>query len=278
MTGAAQGVSIVGNVIGLKYDGTTAMGNQNDGIEVGGEAHDIVIGGPPGFSTLPQNTISGNGLNGVEITETAHNIGVNDSFIGTDVSGLHAVGNAQDGINVSAHNPSVTIGSLDPALDTVISGNTGNGIQIALSDGNRIMKTKIGTDVSGTLALGNGGDGIAIEHNSNTRIGSSNVKKPTANAPNIIAFNDGNGVNINLGDGNSILGNSIYGNASSGIELARLTNNRQTAPVLDSVQTIPQGIQVTGTLSMRRTQCLRLSFLPTARIPLRARFSWVPKR
>ena len=51
---------------------TCAMGNKNNGVEVDGNAHDIIIGGPqPTFNIIPQNTISANGGNGVAIDGNA---------------------------------------------------------------------------------------------------------------------------------------------------------------------------------------------------------------
>ncbi len=88
LSGAAQGVRVTGNIIGLNTSGFSAMGNVDNGVEVDGTAHGDVIGGPqPTFNVVPQNTISSNGGNGVAIDGHAHGVTVNNSFIGTDVTG-----------------------------------------------------------------------------------------------------------------------------------------------------------------------------------------------
>ena len=64
------------------------MGNKHDGIEVDGTAHNDVIGGPqPTFNIIPQNTISANAVDGVAIDGGAYNNTVNNSYIGTDITG-----------------------------------------------------------------------------------------------------------------------------------------------------------------------------------------------
>ena len=93
------------------------MGNVDNGIEIGGNAHDIIIGGPQAtFNVIPQNTISANGGNGVAITGTAHDNVVNNSYIGTDVFGLQAMANAEAGVFIDSGSYDNTIGSTDPAL------------------------------------------------------------------------------------------------------------------------------------------------------------------
>src|SRR5260221_5148558 len=100
------------------------MGNKNNGVEVDGAAHDIDIGGPKlTLNVIPHNVISGNGGNGVAITGSAHNVHVNYSDIGTNITRLVGLGNVGAGVVVGPRTPSNTIGSLEPILRTVISGN-----------------------------------------------------------------------------------------------------------------------------------------------------------
>ena len=57
-----------GKYISLTSQGNAPMGNKNNGVEVNGNAHDIVLGGPqPTFDIIPHNAISANGGNGVAI-------------------------------------------------------------------------------------------------------------------------------------------------------------------------------------------------------------------
>jgi len=80
--------------------------------------------------------------------------------------------------------------------------------------GTTVQGNFIGTDLSGTLRLGNSGHGIYLD-SVNTLIGG-----PEPGEGNVIAFNSGNGVGVAIGAvGDSIRGNSIYGNALIGIDL-----------------------------------------------------------
>src|SRR5262249_35173650 len=99
ITGAAQGVRVPGNIIGLNTEGQVPMGILHNGGEGGGSAHDIVSGGPqPTFNIIPHNAISANGENGVAVVGNAHDVQVNFSYIGTDLMGQSALGNAGAGV------------------------------------------------------------------------------------------------------------------------------------------------------------------------------------
>lgn len=84
------------------------------------------------------------------------------NFIGTDVTGAVGVGNTT-GIRLES-SPS-TIGGTTAGAGNVISGNIGldTGISVVSSSGTVIQNNFIGTDATGTLALGNDGAGISLE-------------------------------------------------------------------------------------------------------------------
>ena len=135
------------------------MGNENNGIEVDGNAHNDLIGGPqPTFNIIPQNAISANGDNGVAITGNAHNITVSHSYIGTDLTGRCWAPTGPARTILATPRPasmsaparySNTIGSTDPSLPTVISGNMGDGVGLNGTQGNSVIGSYIGTDVTG---------------------------------------------------------------------------------------------------------------------------------
>ncbi len=80
------------------------------------------------------------------------------------------------------------------------------------SDDNVVAGNRIGTDVTGTVALGNHVDGVEIDSSTGNTIGGT-----TAAAGNLIAFNDGPGVDVE-GDssvGNQITANRIFANDAS---------------------------------------------------------------
>jgi hypothetical protein len=266
--GNATGVRVAGNIIGLDTDGNVAMGNINNGVEVDGTAHGDIIGGPqPTFNIIPQNAISANGGYGVAIDGSANNITVSHSYIGTDLTGSMLgtagtgqddFGNAKAGVYLGPGTFSDTIGSPDPTLLTIISGNLGGGVQMNGTHGNTVQGSYIGTDVTGAVALGNTGSGIQITNSSNNTIGLSGggvsvrsflVGYVSGNAANIIANNTADGVSVVSGNGNAIRGNSIYNNTGLGIDLAAGANNNQAAPVLSPVQTLATSVKITGTLT-----------------------------
>ncbi len=252
IAGAAQGVRVTGNIIGMNTNGLVPMGNLHNGVEVDGNAHDIVIGGPqPTFNIIPHNIISANGDNGVAIDGNAYNVQVNSSFIGTDFLGLRAFGNLKAGVSISRGTDSSTIGSSDPTLPTVISGNLGNGVEMFSTNNNTVVGSVIGMDAPGLLPVPNKGNGVKISDGFNNIIGRVSAgSNGTAGGPaNIIAFNGANGVWVDSGNANGIRENSIYGNTLLGIDLGPWANMAQAAPALTSSIVLSLGTQVSGTIT-----------------------------
>ena len=160
--GAATGVTVDPNVVGLNTEGTgvltnppvTGFGNGGSGVLIAGTASGNFIGGYNN-SVIPQNTFSGNARYGVEIIEQAGSgaAGANrvfNSVIGlatTAVSGT-GFGNGMGGILLasSARNSVIAYSqdpSTNPAKGSVISANTGNGVTIA-SNNNTVTGNYIG--------------------------------------------------------------------------------------------------------------------------------------
>ena len=234
---------VEGNRIGTDLTGTVALGNQLAGIEVGfvsyGQVSQVTIGGTADGAG---NLISGNAAAGVEIFGYAfrgYQIAIEGNRIGTDLTGTIALGNQQGVVISDASRDNVTIGGAESGAGNLISGNQQEGVCIlgnhAVVEGNWI-----GTDVSGSLALGNG-TGITIEGSNNT------VGGTDAGAHNLISGNRGSGVLVTesttvLPSDNLVLGNFIgtdstgtraVGNSGDGINLQptfRPTTVGGTAP------------------------------------------------
>src|SRR5206468_4822411 len=119
------------------------------------------------------------------------------NFIGTDPTGTMAFGNgsgAVGGIDFGfcGTPANCTIGGITPDARNLISGNAVNGIQLGSGSGNTVQGNLIGTDITGTLALGNFLNGVAVgAAATNDLIGGTNV-----DARNIIS---GNGRQIAFG-------------------------------------------------------------------------------
>jgi hypothetical protein len=210
------------------------------GAGVSGSSN-LIGGTDPGAGNL----ISGNRVYGIIL----HGLGnmVQGNTIGTDLTGTQALGNGSHGVYLETAFSS-QIGGPEPGAGNLISGNRGSGVYIILSGfGNLVQGNRIGTDVSGTLPLGNAGDGVHIDNVTDDRGNTIGGEDPGVG--NTIAFNGNDGVLIDRSTNYAILGNSIFANGHQGIELLRGGNHDQQAPVLTSATTDGSSTTITGTLS-----------------------------
>ncbi len=259
-----------GNYIGTDITGTTNLGRQDNGILIYGAYNTI-----GGTTAAARNIISGNG-NGISINSAGRpaNSPSNDSFgnailgdyIGTDPSGTLAVPNST-GIQLVGGTYGNTIGGTLSGEGNLISGN-GDGIDFNEPTNNLVQGNLIGTDKTGTAALGNRDDGIDIYNGANN----NTIGGTAPGAGNVIAFNSGNGVEVDSGTGNSILGNSISSNGgpvasgSLGIFLnsANNANDNQAFPVLTSVSSSSSGTTISGTLQSVASSTFRVELFANA--------------
>ena len=218
-----------GNYIGTNAAGTAAIPNGNMGVNLGNGAQYNRIGG----DTAPErNLISGNGNCGVHIAGEGvmYNI-VIGNYIGTDAAGTEAISNLVHGVAFGAGAQNNRVGGETPGARNIISGN-GDGVRMD-SIGtmhNTVSGNYIGTDATGTGALGNDGYGVTIY---------AGAGPNTIGPGNIIAHNGLAGVSVRESNtlGNTITGNSIYNNGNSGIENLEGGNAELPAPEVISVGT-----------------------------------------
>ena len=217
------GNTIEGNFIGTDVTGTISRGNGQSGVWV--STSNNTIGGT---TPAARNVISGNNVRGVMIVETG-NI-VQGNFIGTDVTGAFDLGNSNSGVFISATSGNIIGGTVAGARN-LISGNDNAGVSLTNgSTGNTVQGNFIGTDVTGTLAVGNRYDGVEVENAPNNLIGGT-----TAGAGNVLSGNHsgiyigGNGATGNLVQGNFIgtdfSGTAALANVGDGIELRFTSGN-----------------------------------------------------
>ena len=158
------------------------------------------------------------------------------------------VGTEPDGETRAPNEFGISLGNASHNVMTrnLVSGNADNGIVISVdpdgggeSDGNRITANFIGTDKTGKLALGNGGDGVLLINARNTIV-----------AENLISGNGDDGVDVTdtvaglvescttppCATGNQVVDNLIgsaaggafsldLGNGDNGVEFKSAENN-----------------------------------------------------
>jgi CSLREA domain-containing protein len=220
----SNGTTIQGNYIGTNVKGTSAIGNGSYGVSFFSTTPSVptgmVVGGATtGPGVPPGNVISGN-AGGIELSGfTVDNATIQGNIIGLNAAGNAAVPNAV-GIGISQAKGHL-IGGTTISVRNVISGNTGGGVSVdtLVGSGATIQGNYIGTDASGTTAIGNG---VGIAAGRGVTVGGST---PVLGTPpgNLIS---GNSTGISIGSGvtatSSVVAGNIIGATPNG--LAALPN------------------------------------------------------
>jgi titin len=159
---------ISGNFIGTDVSGSAARA-VDIGIRVADLAQFNRIGsdGVGALDALEGNLIAGSNTVGVQIEVADDNV-VAGNTIGLAVDGATPVPNLR-GIQVSS-SARTSIGGISASQRNIISGNDNEGIFVGFSTATRIFGNRIGTDVSGMAAAGNG-VGISVLQSTVTTIG-----------------------------------------------------------------------------------------------------------
>jgi hypothetical protein len=241
---------VEGNFIGTDVTGTQALGG-GIGVAVGG-GFNTIGGSAPGA----RNLISGNAV-GVDLGGGGYNV-VQGNFIGTDVTGTQAVGNGT-GVVISDDAIYEMIGGLTPGAGNLISGNRGDGVRVQ-KNYNVVEGNRIGTDVTGTAPLGNGGNGVVITPDYMVDGYHNTIGGTAPGAGNIIAYNGGDGVQLAFGDDNGVSRNSIFSSGNLGIELLPGVNFNQSFPALDSAVLGQGSITISGSLQSTPDTAFTLEF------------------
>jgi hypothetical protein len=204
---------VQGNYIGTDVTGTVAQPNGGNGIQIVATPNNVVGGA---------NVISGNSGEGVRIDGTlATNNAIVSNRIGTDPTGLVAVGNSASGIyirrapgnSVAGNVVSGNLGFAGITICGIDPGGCGGGDVSGIDEtsnaaGNAVLGNFIGTDASGVNPLGNNQAGVSIDGAPNTQVG-----RTGASTANVISNNGTNDVQIfsPAASGNMIEGNTIQG-------------------------------------------------------------------
>ena len=221
----AIGNVIQGNYIGLDITGNVLLGNGDEGIV--DEGVNTIIGGiaaTPG--TAPGNVIVGASGEAVIYSRFSAGVLIQGNLLGTNASGT--AGFHETGGIFLLEATGVIIGGTMPGAGNVISDASNDGIEVADSPGTVIQGNFIGTDITGTVAIHNGGNtrdaAVLILNSSDVLIGGTD-----AGAGNLISGNSGTAILIQTSTGQSVQGNLIgtqidgvspLGNASHGVSVS----------------------------------------------------------
>jgi hypothetical protein len=194
---------IQGNKIGTDVMGCYAIGNANGIFQ---RSASLTIGGA---TSGAGNLISGNGMAGNQGAGIDGDATIQGNKIGTDITGTKTIPNFYGIVDAGDS----LIGGTEPGAGNLISGNATVGI--AAQGDDLIQGNFIGTDVTGTVALGNGvlagGAQSGISGGTNDTIGGT-----TAAARNIIS---GNPYGISSDHGDHIEGNYIGTDVTGEVDL-----------------------------------------------------------
>src|SRR3989441_4329257 len=146
-------------------------------------------------STVKGLVINRFDFEGINLTNSGNT--VQGCFIGVNFDGTQALGNGA-GIGSTGAN---LIGGTGPAARNIISGNRGEGLFLDPND--QVLGNFIGTDKTGAVAFGNGGNGVRT-HGGGTVVGGT-----IAGARNVISGNGAKGIEIWIPSGGQVLGNFI---------------------------------------------------------------------
>jgi len=203
--------TIAGNKIGTDINGTAALSvSQGSGVKLENSESSAISLSRIGTDSngqgdaLEGNLISGTGWYGIRVYYSDSNT-IQGNIIGLDITGLIPLPNEGNGIElVNADQNEVD--------QNAISGNQENGIFLSGAINNRIRGNLIGTNVNGTLAVGNQLNGVLITHSRLNIIGTESSGSYTDSETNLISGNLNSGIKIENTSPIDTNQNGIYGN------------------------------------------------------------------
>lgn len=217
--------TIQGNYIGLDATGSVGLGNTSSGIKASG-AGTVVGGASPGAG----NVVSDNGDGGI-LADAAGDI-VQGNLVGTSADGLSPLGNVSYGIEAAENDVIVggdTVAERNVVAASITGGNfSGSGIVVISfgsgSTGAIIQGNYVGTNINGAIGggFGNAGWGVFVIGDYKEALiggtGSGEGNKIVSSGFDGICVYSFIPFNFLTTD-NTIIGNSIYQNGSTGIRL-----------------------------------------------------------
>jgi hypothetical protein len=197
------------NYIGVQPDGTGAVSNAIDSLDVAGAT--------TGSIQVLNNLIGGNGAAGLEgISAYGRNVIIKGNTIGVDAAGT-VVGFGGPAIDVQPAVVNLTIGGINPGDGNVIAGG---GVAGILDQGQRvtIQGNSIGTDAAGTASYGNAGPGILATGTPDSPVPAT-IGGGSATAGNLISNSGSDAIRVTRVDGVEISRNTGSNNVEQFIDL-----------------------------------------------------------
>jgi hypothetical protein len=183
---------------------------------------------------------------------------VEGNFLGLDATGTNTIG----GVALLIYTPNNRVGGTTPAARNVISGHpaTGGIEMLDFGSGNTVQGNFIGTDRTGTKAIGNSSRAVVC----GMAVSSNVIGGTVAAARNIISGNFDRGITLD-GSNNIVQGNFIgtdvtglqpLGNARTGVEIGGMGNlvggtNSGAGNVIAFNGTDGQGVFTTNGVDLR---------------------------
>jgi hypothetical protein len=153
---------------------------------------------------------------------------VEGCFVGLDTSGTNSL--ASPGFGVFVQTPNNRVGGVNPSARNIISGKGATGIEIfeLFASNNVVQGNFIGTDRTGTKAIGNTDRAVVVNMNASAAL----IGGEAPGAGNVISGNLNRGITLD-GSNNSVQGNLIgtsvtgqpLGNARTGVEIGGSGNS-----------------------------------------------------
>ncbi len=242
------GLIVRGNLFGLGANGTTLLGNAENGMALA-DIPGAIIGGSRS-NTNERNIFCGNAFHGIVLYQS-NNFSVRGNIFGTNDGTTLDLGNQDSGVITININGGTIGGTGVNDGNIMVHSKEEYGIRLQVSFNILIQGNYIGTNTGGTSNMGNAQGGIYLmdyASGCNNNIIGAAATVPVAGEANIIAYNNGPGVIleafVSAASFNPIRGNNLYCNFSKGISLLNNGNQNKPAPVLN---TTPNPNSVNGT-------------------------------
>ena len=149
------------------------------------------------------------GSDGVDIVSASGDV-IADDYIGVGATGSKA-GNGGNGVAISGSSSNDTVGGTTSDAGNLISGNQAHGVVLNGADDIVVQGNWIGTNATGTAAMGNGDSGVYLDNGADNNL----IGGTTADTRNVLSGNDLRGVHISgASSDNLVEGNYIGTNAA----------------------------------------------------------------